>query len=106
METLIVGAAAFAGGVIVVVLGSVIDHVRRKRRERQIQAELRDLAEQAKKVLIDGIRSGRGKPFGVESVNAKEFFDALDAADLPTPGCGCAECDARRLRQAEKQAGR
>lgn len=37
---------------------------------------------------------------GVEVVNAREFFEALAAVDLPTPGCGCDACDEKRIRRA------
>lgn len=115
MDNLSLFAAAFAGGITAGSVGGIITEFRRRRRERAARKEVAELAQQATDALLNvagmtglppGWVGGKAKVTGsaqvtgVESVNVREFFDALDAADLPTPGCDCTECDARRMRRA------
>jgi hypothetical protein len=104
--TLIAGLAAAAFGLAGAVYGEI-----RHRQARKLRKQAVDIAAAATKAIIGSLGASLASPLasqvtGVESIGGREFFDALNAADLPTPGCGCAECDARRMRRASADVKR
>lgn len=103
---LIAGLVAAAAGVAGAVYGEI-----RHRQARKIRKQAVEVVKAATAAVIGSLGANLAAPLssrivGVESISGREFFDALNAADLPTPGCGCEECDARRMRRAAEDAKR
>lgn len=101
---------AYAGfGASLLGAGAAIDARLKLRKARKLEAKAQELAKAAADALISGLATrltdrlygaGGDQVIGTEVINPREFLEALHAADLPTPGCGCEVCDDRRMRRA------
>lgn len=79
-------------------------------RTKQLAAETEQVAKAALKSSLATLFPAPRSPFlssmpiASESISVSEAVAILKAAGIPTPGCGCDECDALRLARAAKQA--
>ena len=110
--TLITALVVAAAGITTYIYGEV-----QLRKAKKLNERTRELAAETEKVAAEALRVTLGKlfapptsqyvmPIATESISVAEAINVFKAAGIPTPGCGCEECDALRLARAAKQAGK
>lgn len=103
--SLICGVAAAVLG-----LGGLVAAEIRHRQARTLEQKAAELAAETEKLAEAALQASLRALFptpssrilGTESVSVSEAVSILKGLGIPTPGCGCEECDALRLARAGK----